>query len=237
MNLVWRLRHGERFTATIIAFLLGQVMTVLSLAEAPSAEILVEAGPLIVANDSNLAAVLPPDSHLLIRPDAVEAFLSALDETIPDWSVVYGQGHHDGRHDERLFELNRGRDERRRDKPALKWRVTFIWSGELSPYDPSRGGFPVAVGPDFTKTKWGVVRFKPEELPSNLTAIASPPLRDRLMDRMKDGKPTDIKVAMTGHLIAEESVIYDFSHEEEGQGMIMPVVRVEQISYILGEIQ
>jgi hypothetical protein len=54
---------------------------------------------------------------------------------------------------------------------------------------------------------------------------------------MKDGKPIDIKVAITGHLIAEESVVYDFSHEEEGQGLIMPVVRVEQISYILGEIQ
>ena len=38
---------------------------------------------------------------------------------------------------------------------------------------------------------------------------------------------------MTGHLITEESVIYDFSHEEEGQGLIMPVVEVEQVDYLL----
>jgi hypothetical protein len=38
---------------------------------------------------------------------------------------------------------------------------------------------------------------------------------------------------MTGHLIPEESVIYDFSHEEEGQGLIMPVVRVEHVQYFL----
>lgn len=237
MSLVWSLRQDERFAATIIAFLLCQVLTVLSFAATPSAEVPVEAGPLVVASDSNLAAVLPPDSHLLIQPEAIEVFLSALDDTIPDWVVVYGQGHHDAGHDERLFGLNRSRDERRRDKAALEWRVTFIWAGQLSPYDAARGGFPVATGPDFTKTQWGLVRFKPEELPSNLTAIAAPSLRDRLMDRMKPGKPIDIRVAMTGHLIAEESVVYDFSHEIEGQGLIMPVVRVERMDYVLTELQ
>jgi hypothetical protein len=54
---------------------------------------------------------------------------------------------------------------------------------------------------------------------------------------MKDGKPIDIKVAMTGHLIPEESVIYDFSHEQEGQGLIMPVVRIERMDYLLVEVQ
>jgi hypothetical protein len=52
---------------------------------------------------------------------------------------------------------------------------------------------------------------------------------------MNRGKSIDLKVALTGRLIPEESVIYDFSHEQEGQGLIMPVVRVEQVQYLLVE--
>jgi hypothetical protein len=44
-----------------------------------------------------------------------------------------------------------------------------------------------------------------------------------------------VTVAMTGRLIPEESIIYDFAHEEPGQGMIMPVVRVQRIDYLLFE--
>jgi hypothetical protein len=190
---------------------------------------------LLVVHESDLAKALPAASQLLLSPGAIEDFLVALDHAMPDWPVVYGAGHHDQRLDDRLFQLNRDRDERRKGNEALARRITFWWSGTLTPYEPARGGFPVAVGPEFTKTKWGVVRFKPEDLPSNLTATGTPSLRDRLVDQMKNGAPVDVKVAMTGRLIPEESVIYDFSHEEEGQGMIMPVVRVEQVSYILVE--
>ena len=45
--------------------------------------------------------------------------------------------------------------------------------------------------------------------------------------------PVEIEVVMTGRLIPDESIIYDFSHEEEGQGVIMPVVRIEQVDYVL----
>jgi hypothetical protein len=38
---------------------------------------------------------------------------------------------------------------------------------------------------------------------------------------------------MTGKLIPEESLIYDFSHDQAGLGMIMPVVRVERIDYVM----
>ena len=38
---------------------------------------------------------------------------------------------------------------------------------------------------------------------------------------------------MTGRLIPDESLVYDFSHEEEGQGLIMPVIRVERVYYLL----
>jgi hypothetical protein len=183
--------------------------------------------------EAAISTAMPADSHLLTTP--VEGFLSALEGTVPEWSMVYGRGHHDPGLDDRLFELNRARDAQRRGKPPLKWRVTFLWSGSLSPYDRVRGGFPVAVGPDFIRTTWGVVRFKPEELPSNLTATAAAPLRNRVMDWMKTGQSIDIRVALTGRLTPEESLVYDFSHEEEGQGLIMPVVRVEQVDYLLIE--
>jgi hypothetical protein len=44
---------------------------------------------------------------------AVEQFLDALDGNPPDWSLVYGHGHHDSGLDERLFTLNREQDAKR----------------------------------------------------------------------------------------------------------------------------
>ena len=50
---------------------------------------------------------------------------------------------------------------------------------------------------------------------------------------MGKGRTIDVLVVMSGRLIPEESIIYDFSHEEEGVGVVMPVVRIEQIDYLL----
>ena len=38
---------------------------------------------------------------------------------------------------------------------------------------------------------------------------------------------------MTGRLIPDEPVVYDFSHDQEGLGLIMPVVKVERLDYLL----
>lgn len=38
---------------------------------------------------------------------------------------------------------------------------------------------------------------------------------------------------MTGRLIPEEPIVYDFSHDEEGRGLIMPVVRIERIDFLI----
>jgi hypothetical protein len=38
---------------------------------------------------------------------------------------------------------------------------------------------------------------------------------------------------MTGRLIPQESIVYDFSHDEEGLGLIMPLVRVEQVDFVM----
>ena len=111
-----------------------------------------------------LEGILPSGTLLMMRPAAIEAFLSELDGEPPDWTAVYGRGHHDPDHDDRLFALNRERDAKRERNPALSKQIAFTWTGTLSRYDPARGGFPVALGPNFIKTKWGIVRFKPEEI-------------------------------------------------------------------------
>jgi hypothetical protein len=38
---------------------------------------------------------------------------------------------------------------------------------------------------------------------------------------------------MLGRLVPDESLVYDFSHDEAGVGVIMPVVRIERVEYLL----
>lgn len=189
-------------------------------------------GPLRDTTQAGLQAILPPDTHLLLDPASIEAFLDELDGTPPDWKTVYGHGHHDPGHDDRLFDLNRARDAKREGKPALSWLLSFVWLGELSPYNPDVGGFSVAVGPKFTATRWGMARFKPEEVPGNLVVVPNDRQRETWQRALRRGEHVEIDVVMTGRLIPDESLVYDFSHDEEGLGLIMPFVRVEQIHYV-----
>jgi hypothetical protein len=202
----------------------------MALAEEPTVE-----RPLVVLERAGIEAALPPDARPLIRADAIERFLDELDGAPPDWKAVYGLGHRDPEHDERLFELNRERDRRREGKPALQQRVTFVWPGELSGYEPESGGFRVAIGPKVNPTRWGWVRFKADGLPSNLVAIPPADLRELLRRKISNGEKVEIEVVMTGRLIPEESIVYDFAHEEEGRGLVMPVVRIEQVEYLMVE--
>ncbi|MDP1768468.1 MAG: hypothetical protein Q8L74_06645 [Nitrospirota bacterium] len=183
----------------------------------------------------DLPRILPAESHLLIDPLSIEQFLDALDGAPPDWAMVYGHGHHDPEHDERLFALNRERDANRAGKEALNWAVAFRWAGELSRFESEVGGFTIAMGPIFTATRWGMVRFKAEDLPGNLVAIPGAGERDRLRRQVEAGQKIEIEILMIGRLIPEESLIYDFSHDEEGLGLIMPVVRVERVEYLLAQ--
>jgi len=189
--------------------------------------------PLLTIARKDLHSILPPDCHILIDPHSIEQFLDALDGNPPDWSLVYGHGHHDSGLDERLFTLNREQDAKRVGKKALQWTVVFLWSAELSRYDPTAGGFNLAIGPIFTPTRWGVVRFKPEEVPSNLVVIPDPGTHDVLRRQLDAGQKVGIEIAMIGRLIPDESLVYDFSHDEEGLGIIMPVVRIERVEYLL----
>lgn len=191
-------------------------------------------GPLLTITRKDLSTVLSPDCHVLIDPHSIEQFLHALDGNPPDWKVLYGHGHHDSGLDERLFTLNRERDVTRAGKKALQWMVVFLWSGELSRYEPAAGGFRIAIGPIFTATGWGLVRFKAEDMPGNLMVIPSPSQREAFRRKLDNGEKVEIDVAMTGRLIPEESIVYDFSHDQEGLGIIMPVVRIERIDYLGG---
>ncbi len=197
------------------------------------AEDAIGARPLLTIAHKDLHTILPPDCHILIDPHSIEQFLDALDGNPPDWGLVYGHGHHDPGHDERLFTLNRERDAKRAGNPALTQLITFVWFGELSRYDADAGGFRVALGPKLTPTRWGVVRFKYENLPGELLAKASATMRSELEQRLAQGESFYMTVAMTGRLIPDESIVYDFSHDQEGLGVIMPVVKVERLDYLL----
>ncbi|MEX5215059.1 MAG: hypothetical protein NW703_12935 [Nitrospiraceae bacterium] len=182
---------------------------------------------------SKVEKLLPQETHVLIDAPAIEAFLEALDQSPPDWRILYGQGHHDPAFDERLLLFNRARDDRRAGREALNWRVAFVWAGQLTAYDPYSASFAVAIGPSVILTKWGLVRFKPDDLPGNLSAVPNPRTRATLRRKLEKGQTIDVLVVMSGKLIPEESIIYDFSHDEEGMGVVMPVVRIEQIDYLL----
>ena len=174
---------------------------------------------------------LPKGTLLLHDPVMIEKFFEALDGAPPDWAELHGS--HGDRHEERLFALNRERDLSRAGRPALSQQITFIWEGVLSNYVSDKGGFRVAIGPEVIPTRWGQVRFKPESLPSDLLAVPLPDLKESLRARVAHGENIKVLVAMTGRLVQNEALIYDFAHEDPSQGMIMPMVRVEQIDYFL----
>ena len=208
------------------------LITVVLTSEGWSAE-LGGSSPLRYLDRDELDSILPSDATVLTRPASIEEFLIELDGEPPDWSAVYGHGHHDPGHNDRLFALNRERDAKREGKPALLKQVAFTWTGALSRYNPVIGGFPVALGPNFIKTSWGMVRFKPEETPGNLSVATDASQQVHLEGLLEQGQPVEIDVVMTGRLIPEESIVYDFSHDEEGLGLIMPFVRVEQVDCVM----
>ena len=188
--------------------------------------------PLRTILPAKLASIPPSDTHILIERTTIEAFLTALEGAPPDWATVYGYGHRDPRHDERLFNLNRERDAAREGNPVLNRRVAFVWPGELSRFDPKTKSYAVAVGPELNSTGWGLVRFKPEEFPSNLRVRPDKEFAARISRSLAKREKVHVLVVMAGVLIPSESIIYDFSHEEEGVGLIMPVVRVEQVEVL-----
>ncbi len=182
---------------------------------------------------SQIQSVVPSGVMLLHDPSDIEAFLASLDGQPPAWNVIYGP---DGAgHGDLLFALNRERDRAREGRAALQQPVAFLWTGELSTYDPRPAGFRVAMGPEVIQTRWGLVRFKPAGLPGELIAVPPPSSRQALRDQVERGERIEVHIVMTGRLLSDESIIYDFAHEEPGRGMVMPVVRIERLDYVLAD--
>jgi hypothetical protein len=184
---------------------------------------------LISKMQDDLPLFLPMGTRLLRDPFEIENFLQELDGAPPDWTDIHGN--HEQPDDESLFVLNRERDRLRTGRPALSQMITFLWEGLLSSYVPDQCGFLVAVGPEMIDTKWGVVRFKPQSLPAELLAVPAPLFREFLQTKVARDENVRLVVAMTGFVVPDEALIYDFAHEDRHQGMIMPMVRVEQIDY------
>jgi hypothetical protein len=66
--------------------------------------------------------------------------------------------------------------------------------------------------------------------------IPDPSQSESFRRKLNNGEKIEVDVAMTGRLIPEESIVYDFSHDQEGLGIIMPVVRIERIDYLTRSI-
>jgi len=187
--------------------------------------------PLLELGGQDIHSLIPKNVHSLLLPQEIVQYLEKLEDTPPDWTKLR---HHDiAEQSERLFQINRARDEARLAKDSLRQQpVAFVWGGLLRQYLPKFNGFSLALGPELIQTSWGIIRFKPIDLPDYLVAIPSVDLRKQLMARQKDGELIDIIVLCIGTLIADESLIYGFSHDGDQRGMILPVVSVQKIMYL-----
>ena len=167
--------------------------------------------------------------HTLLTAADQERFLNELEKQPPDWNQL-----HDPPGEElgtRLFDFNRQRDALREGHPLMRQRVAFWWSGVLGEYREAHRGFSVVMGPEFTQTTWGLVRFKPLQVPHEMVAVPSADRLPTLRARRVEGEPVEIGILFAGTLIPWESIIYAFSHDGEKQGLIMPVVQVDGVRY------
>ena len=177
-------------------------------------------------------SILPASVRPLLSSHEQEDFLRELEGIPPDWDMLHSENMTE--QSERLFRLNRQRDKARTvHSRLLRLPIAFIWSGVLRQFEPEFQGFKVALGPEITSTGWGLVRFKPLEIPSFMIAtVPSNVLNDDTVDKkIKEG--LEIGILFIGHLTENESLIYAFSHDDNREGMILPVVNITELKYFL----
>ncbi len=188
--------------------------------------------PLLELDGQSIQHYIPSSIKPLIYSNEIEQFLRTLELEPPDWIQLQ---HPDmTEQSERLFQFNRKRDKARsKKKSLLKQPVAFIWAGILRQYLPEYEGFSIALGPELTNSSWGIIRFKPINLPDYLVAIPSLAMRKNLLNRQKEGEQLEIIVICVGILAPDESIIYAFSHDDHKDGMILPVVSIQKMMYFL----
>jgi hypothetical protein len=64
-------------------------------------------------------------------------------------------------------------------------------------------------------------------------AIPSLESAKQIRSQQQKGGQIAIGVLFFGTLVADESLIYGFSHDQEGDGMILPVVQIEDVRYFI----
>ena len=188
--------------------------------------------PLLELDGQSIHDFIPASIQPLILSDEIEHFLRTLEQEPPDWTQLQ---HPDmTKQSEQLFQFNRQRDATRATKTdVLEEPIAFLWAGILRQYRSEYEGFSIALGPELTNSSWGIIRFKPTHLPDYLVAIPSLDLRKELLKRQKHGEQLEIIVVCIGTLAPDESLIYAFSHDNHKEGMILPVVSVQNMMYFL----
>jgi hypothetical protein len=188
--------------------------------------------PLVVLNGQSPSTILPDGVRPLLTARELEVFLQELDQTPPPWESL--QSTDVLEQSERLFQFNRQRDEKRITRGmAPTTPIAFLWSGLLRHYRPELQGYTLALGPEITSTSWGLVRFKPMNIPDFMVVRIPPQLAKRLRTTQPAEDIPQIGILFIGHLIEDESLIYDFSHDGRQEGMILPVVYITDVQYIL----
>ncbi len=86
--------------------------------------------PLIQLESQSLHQLIPRNVRPLLGPEEQEQFLQELEGHPPDWPALQSLDHPE--QSERLFQLNRARDETRLiHKNILQQPIAFLWSGFL----------------------------------------------------------------------------------------------------------
>ena len=188
--------------------------------------------PLLELEGQSIQSFIPSSIQPLITSEEIEHFLQKSEHEPPDWTQLQ---HPDmTEQSERLFQFNRTRDRARLKKNALMEQpVAFLWTGILRQYLPKYNGFSLALGPELTQSSWGIIRFKPINLPDYIVAIPTVAMRKDLLYRQQQGEHLEITVVCIGTLISDESLIYAFSHDDHNDGMILPVVAIQNLMYFL----
>ena len=190
--------------------------------------------PLFILNEeSSLASYVSKDTIFLNDPGTIENFLKKLEGAPPDWKYLYGSNV-DERYD-RLFDEVERRDEARAGHRLLNQHIAFVWHGNLTSFRPQHKGFGVAIGPLQIQTSWGIVRFKIANAPFEMVAVPPADQLENTKTKRARGDDIDIHIIYSGTLMEAESVLYDFSTEKEGEGMILPIVVLDHVDYILRE--
>ncbi|MEX2490178.1 MAG: hypothetical protein WD425_00300 [Nitrospirales bacterium] len=186
--------------------------------------------PLIVLEEP-IHTVIPSGLMFLNEPKTTEQFLTKLEKHPPDWTYLYGKNV-DERYD-RLFDESEKRDALRIGNPNLTQPIAFLWDGFLTRVRDDKSGFAVSIGPRQIQTSWGIVRFKLANEPRAMTAMPPPELFEALKKKRSQTEEVAIMILYRGTLVPEESLMYDFSTKQEGEGMILPIVELTQVDYFI----